>query len=279
VLRSLKQRVGEELSPALFATFCYEVADKVLHWDDFEDEARQLFDGVYDPRPHPVGDLQTFAKDIILEFLPTQPKTVSKHTLADKVMHRYAEKYGWGSRARDAQRATYDALRELESVGQVQRTKWGTFVVGFADSDVSAIPVAEPVVDPVVSKEAAFTAEETIGEGNECVYVYFNEAERKLAAHEGRDWWPCKVGCTSQALSHRLSQQYPGTSIGRPPVVGLVIKTSDARALERALHVALDRVKTRIDDAVGTEWFDTSPRKITEWYLAQQQALGALQRK
>ena len=51
------------------------------------------------------------------------------------------------------------------------------------------------------------TPEETLGQGDELLYVYFNEAERKLASHEGRDWWPCKIGFTTGLLSGRILQQ------------------------------------------------------------------------
>ena len=77
-------------------------------------------------------------------------------------------------------------------------------------------------------------------------------------------------------LTGRLIAQRPSTSIGRPPVVGLVIKTNDGRCLERAIHFALDCAKARIDEAVGDEWFETTPQKIKDWHLAHQQTLGVL---
>ena len=64
----------------------------------------------------------------------------------------------------------------------------------------------------------------------------------------------------------------------RLPSVGLVIKCDDARRLERAVHLALDQAQSRMEDALGNEWFETSPRKIKEWYLTQQQTIVALRR-
>ena len=60
------------------------------------------------------------------------------------------------------------------------------------------------------------------------------------------------------------------------PVVGLVIKTDDARSLERAVHAALDAANARVEAAIGREWFATSPAKIKDWFTAQQQTVAAL---
>jgi hypothetical protein len=121
-----------------------------------------------------------------------------------------------------------------------------------------------------------FVAEETIGDGAELIYLYFNEAERKLAQHEGRDRWPCKIGFTKGRLTTRLLQQKPVTSMSRLPVVGLVIKTNDGHELEQAIHTALDQAGFRLERAVGAEWFDTSPAKIRNWYAAHEQTIAAL---
>jgi len=47
--------------------------------------------------------------------------------------------------------------------------------------------------------------------------------------------------------------------MARLPVVGPVIRTDDGRGLERAIHFALDQAEARIDEAVGAEWFNSSP--------------------
>lgn len=83
----------------------------------------------------------------------------------------------------------------------------------------------------------------------------------------------------STAAQQRLGAQRPYTSIGRHPVVGLVIRTDNARALERALHSALDRAASRMGDAVGEEWFETTPQKIKEWYSGYVATIGVLRRQ
>ena len=61
--------------------------------------------------------------------------------------------------------------------------------------------------------------------------------------------------------------------------MGLVIRTDDGRALERALHTALDRAAARMNGAVGDEWFETTPQKIKEWYSGYVQTIGVLRRE
>jgi hypothetical protein len=281
VLRALKQRLGEEISPAVFARYCYVTAEDVLRLERFEAEAWDAFADAFDPRPlPPIDDLVDEVKPLILALLSTAPKPVGRHTIQRHVMEHHA---ATGHRGFKSRSFAYGAVLEaMVRRGELIHFKGRYSLVGAGvDTNASQPPVRSvPIVSEVAEARQVFIPEETIGEGSQCVYVYFNEAERRLAKHEGRDWWPCKIGFTSQScLTDRLIAQRPGTSIGRPPVVGLLIKTDDGRGLERSLHLALDRVATRIDDAVGAEWFDTSPQKIMEWYTAYQQSLGVLQRK
>jgi hypothetical protein len=120
------------------------------------------------------------------------------------------------------------------------------------------------------------TIEDTIGEGDELVYVYYQAADRKLADYEGKDSFPCKIGFTTGNLTARILGQFPSTGMARLPVVGLVIRTDDGRGLERTIHFALDRVEARIDDAVGAEWFNTSPERVKAWYLGYMKLVDQL---
>ena len=60
------------------------------------------------------------------------------------------------------------------------------------------------------------------------------------------------------------------------PTVGLVIKTDDGHALERILHYALGEAGASIDDALGSEWFNTSPERISRWYTQHLEAVALL---
>jgi hypothetical protein len=59
----------------------------------------------------------------------------------------------------------------------------------------------------------------------------------------------------------------------------LVIKTDDGRSLERAIHVALDQAEARDDEAIGGEWFYTSPDRIKFWYQTHMGAVAKLRMK
>lgn len=103
--------------------------------------------------------------------------------------------------------------------------------------------------------------EEIVGEGAGCVYVYFSNSERRLAELENRDRWPCKIGSTKGDVSERILQQRVHTSMARLPVIGLIIRTDQPRALEQRLHEALSLVGN-LDKRTGREWFSTSPEEV-----------------
>ncbi len=116
----------------------------------------------------------------------------------------------------------------------------------------------------------------TIGTGAESVYVYYNENDERLARLEGRNYWDCKVGFTAGNITARILSQGPHTSMARLPKVGLVIKTDDARGLERTLHYALDDAEARIEESSGNEWFSTSPERVLAWWEAYSKSVEVL---
>jgi hypothetical protein len=66
------------------------------------------------------------------------------------------------------------------------------------------------------------------------------------------------------------------TALSHMPIVGLLIKTDDSAALEKALHAALRLVEAAVPDSPGVEWFMTSPTDVEEWYNRFQHSLSAL---
>ena len=106
--------------------------------------------------------------------------------------------------------------------------------------------------------------EAVIGSGPEHVYVYFAESERRLAQLEGRTFWPCKIGRSRQEVGKRILQQRPFTSMAFLPVVGLLLRTSDAIALESKVHHVLRHLQARVDSALGRDWFHTSPEQVRD---------------
>lgn len=135
------------------------------------------------------------------------------------------------------------------------------------DAGMEEVDDIEPVVRP----------EKEIGDGPECVYLYFNPNDRELAELKGRDVWECKIGRTSRCDAiTRIFSQGIRTALSRVPTVGLVLRTDDSIALETALHSALRLVGAEVPDAPGDEWFITSPARIEAWHTSFQTALAAI---
>lgn len=112
----------------------------------------------------------------------------------------------------------------------------------------------------------ALVTEATIGSGSEAVYVYFADSERRLARLEGRDAWPCKVGRSKQDVAKRILQQRPFTAMAALPVVGLLIRTTDAVALETQVHQALRYLGASMKAPRARDWFHTSPEQVIAIY-------------
>lgn len=107
-----------------------------------------------------------------------------------------------------------------------------------------AIDDFEPVIRP----------DKEVGAGPECVYLYFNPNDRRLAELEGRDVWECKIGRTgSRDAIQRILGQGIRTALSRLPTVGLVLRTDDSGALESALHSSLRLVGAEVPDSPGNE--------------------------
>ena len=114
----------------------------------------------------------------------------------------------------------------------------------------------EPVIRP----------EKEVGTGCECVYLYFNPNDRRLAELEGRDVWECKIGRTgSRDAIQRILGQGIRTALSRLPTVGLILRTEDSAVLESALHSSLRLVGAEVPDSPGNEWFVTSPARVEAW--------------
>jgi hypothetical protein len=120
--------------------------------------------------------------------------------------------------------------------------------------------------------------EKEVGSGIECVYLYFNPNDRRLAELEGRDVWECKIGRTSSLDAiPRILGQGVRTALSRLPTVGIVLRTDDSMELERALHSSLRLLEAEVPESPGSEWFLTSPARVEAWYALFQDAISALQ--
>ncbi len=140
-----------------------------------------------------------------------------------------------------------------------------------------AIDTTASVDDAIDDLEPDIRPDKEVGAGSECVYLYFNPNDRRLAELEGRDVWECKIGRTaSRDAIQRILGQGIRTALSRLPTVGLVLRAEDSAALESALHSSLRLVGAEVPDSPGNEWFITSPARVEAWYESFQNALAAI---
>ena len=97
------------------------------------------------------------------------------------------------------------------------------------------------------------------------VYLYYFPAYKHLAALEGEQVWPCKIGKTRYDAIDRVRSQ-TRTALPEYPKVGLIIKTDKLRLMETTIQSILKLQGKQKLDAPGTEWFITSPSEVEQVY-------------
>lgn len=171
-------------------------------------------------------------------------------------------------------------LSDLQKSGFIQSNGHGYWISnaeGSSESEAESASVPESDYTNSESNEPCFPVEKEIGKGNECVYIYFNPNDRKLAHSESKNVWECKVGRTSNPnVELRLISQGVNTALSRSPVLGLLIRTNNSALVEKILHDSLRFASSDYDEAIGREWFMTSPEFIETWYSIFELSISAL---
>ena len=106
------------------------------------------------------------------------------------------------------------------------------------------------------------------GSGKHWIYLYYFQAEKKKAKSDSMSpyddedvlFWPCKIGKTDKDPENRVKAQTSGVLV--PPHIGLLFRTDEHSALEKAIHGILT-VRGR---HLKKEWFLTNPREVIEIY-------------
>lgn len=99
---------------------------------------------------------------------------------------------------------------------------------------------------------------EYIGSGAEFVYIIYLPIYRRRAESQGETIWECKVGSTTNDVGVRINQM----TFPEKPKIALIIRTDDCKTLEDKIHDKLKKQGKYIPDALGKEWFMTSPDEI-----------------
>lgn len=132
--------------------------------------------------------------------------------------------------------------------------------------DIAAGRIKAPRVVHNPDKVDASQVEE-IGSGSESVYLYYFPTYRRYAESLRDLQWPCNIGRTEGYVAYRIRDQI-GDQLPEKPQLALVLRTDDCLWLESKIHAALKRKGKQIEDAIGEEWFMTSPSAVKSIYLS-----------
>ncbi len=214
------------------------------------------------------------------ELFREQPQWKSRD-LVDRIVQVHRER--GGAPPSNPAFAVRRVLRDLKDEGVVAAPGHGWWRLSGAATDEVPITHEETTDNSTISADALddlepiLRIEKETGVGSECVYLYFNPNDRRLAELECRDVWECKIGRTSSCDAiGRILGQGIRTALSRLPTVGLVLRTDDSAALENALHSSLRLVGAEVPDSPGNEWFYTSPARVEAWHASFQSSLAEI---
>jgi len=227
--------------------------------------------------------MPSIARQIVEELFKTQKKW-RRRDLVEEVEKIHKSRGGVPGQQSPLQNVK-KALRDLLIDGKVRKgvygfTEWIDGDEVQQDGSVTVLDTFDSVDELEAEAEeevGEIVVAKVIGEGREEIYLYFNPNDRELAELKGRDFWECKIGKTGIGDSRfRIIDQGAKTALSHQPVIGLVIKTNDSAALERALHSSLRLLDAQVPNSPGTEWFLTSPERVEKWYRSFEESLGRL---
>lgn len=166
------------------------------------------------------------------------------------------------------------ALQNLAGLGEAKNLAMkGYWTIGASNDKM--IPSASSEQDKKTKADCTLSATSdshieqssyhVIGQGEECVYLYWYPSFEELARVKNEKQWKCKLGRSTRDAMSRINEQC-GTSSPEAPCIGLVIKSDKSQLLEKVLHDVL-KFKTRhLSDGIGKEWFITSPNEVLSIY-------------
>jgi len=186
---------------------------------------------------------------------------VKRSDVIERVSKLHAERGGAVSSVDTVMQAK-KAYRYLAEAGKVESGGYGRW-------RFSGQPPGDAVDSPfedVTDEELAglIAVERWVGKGDELVYAYSFPAYVALAASAGRDRWPIKIGFSRSVSLGRVAQQV-GTGTPEWPTVHLAIRCDDCLVVEKVLHNALKVSGHHIENAPGSEWFQTSPDWVVDF--------------
>lgn len=102
------------------------------------------------------------------------------------------------------------------------------------------------------------------GRGNEWVYLYYFETDKKESESKGESSWRCKIGKAEKDPENRIKNQTSGCPV--PPIIALLFRTNNCVALEKVIHWCLKLHGKHMPNIQGNEWFNVNPDDVVSIY-------------
>jgi hypothetical protein len=177
------------------------------------------------------------------------------------VVEQYHSENG-GAAAYSLTSATKKALRNLVDAGLLEPTGAYGYWRWITPPEVR---VEENGTTSVADEtEELDLADDTVveGTGSGSVYVYYFPSYKLLAEFRRDERWPVKVGMTALGDAKiRISDQQ-GTAMPEQPAVAYVRRSNTPLKLERLVHAVLFYRGLQLDNAPGSEWFNSTPEEV-----------------
>ena len=113
----------------------------------------------------------------------------------------------------------------------------------------------------------------TIGEGTDCVYLYYCPADKALKEESIPVWkknrsvyYPCNIGRTARCPRERVEEK--SRDFPEPPVLALIMHTDKSEELEAIIHRILTYKDRLCKEAQRTDWFYTNPEEVEHIFEA-----------
>lgn len=195
-------------------------------------------------------------------------KDVKRSEIINKLMNHHIQSGGVKGNANITANVKI-ALQTLEKKGLALKLP----IKGFwkiLPNDIHQLPIDDEEIQDrtLVSmreQQKPIAVYPIVGDGTESVYLYWFPSHKELATLKTEAVWKCKIGRSLGNVEERVNDQC-GTSNAEAPIIGLVIKTPNCAELEEVLHKILKFKGKHVQDAVGKEWFLTSPNEVLLLY-------------
>lgn len=198
-------------------------------------------------------------RELLIEFF--DGTLFSRQTAITTISEHHVQQGGIIEQGRDLvavfKRATQDLQKQ--NIGLINKG-YGMWELHYEKNKTTVVK------HDVIEEKVNYTADETIGVGDNAIYVYYYDVYFEMAKLKGLTAWECKVGRTDRDPINRILNQ-AGTCYPELPHIALIIKCDDSSVLEAALHNILKIRGRWISNAPGTEWFMTTPQEIKDIYF------------